>query len=51
MQAPHELCVIQGGNHSLIVGKRELTARGETQAQVNESITAAIARFLDQHAP
>jgi predicted alpha/beta-hydrolase family hydrolase len=51
MQAPHELFVVEGGNHSLIVGKRELTARGETQAQVNESIIHAIARFLDQHAP
>ncbi len=50
MKAPHELYVIEGGNHSLIVGKRELTARGETQATVNDGITAAIARFLAQHA-
>jgi predicted alpha/beta-hydrolase family hydrolase len=50
MKAPNELHVIEGGNHSLIVGKRELTARGETQAAVNDGITAAIARFLEQHA-
>jgi predicted alpha/beta-hydrolase family hydrolase len=50
MRAPNELHVVTGGNHSLIVGKRELTARGSSQAQVNEEITAAIARFLAAHA-
>lgn len=50
MKAPNELFVVEGGNHSLVAGKRELTSRGETQATVNERITAAIARFLEQHA-
>lgn len=50
MRAPNELHVVEGGNHSLIVGKRELTARGSSQAQVNEAITSAIARFLKTHA-
>jgi predicted alpha/beta-hydrolase family hydrolase len=51
MKAPNELFVVEGGNHSLIAGKRELSARGETQATVNDAITLAIERFLDQHAP
>jgi predicted alpha/beta-hydrolase family hydrolase len=50
MRAVNELHVVSGGDHSLIVGKRELAARGATQADVDADVTAAIARFLDAHA-
>jgi len=50
MRAVHELHVVEGGDHSLVVGKRELAARGETQADVDARVTAAIAHFLDAHA-
>ena len=50
MRAVHELHVVQGGDHSLVVGKRELAQRGETQAEVDAGVTRAIARFLDAHA-
>ena len=50
MHAANELHVVQGGDHSLVVGKRELAARGETQADVDRRITDAIARFLSAHA-
>jgi uncharacterized protein len=50
LEAPHELYLVEGGDHSLIVGKRELSARGETQATTDSAITEAIARFLARHA-
>jgi len=51
MQAQNELYVVEGGDHSLVVGKRELARRGTTQAAVDADVTAAIAHFLDVHAP
>ena len=48
--APHALHVVEGGDHSLVVGKRELAARGETQAAVDDGITRAIADFLGKYA-
>jgi predicted alpha/beta-hydrolase family hydrolase len=50
MQAPNDLVVVEGGDHSLVVGKRELAQRGETQANVDQRITSAIASFLDHYA-
>jgi predicted alpha/beta-hydrolase family hydrolase len=50
MQAESELFVVEGGNHSLEVGKRALQAVGETQADVDrralEAIRAFVARSL-----
>jgi predicted alpha/beta-hydrolase family hydrolase len=51
MQAPNELFVVEGGDHSLAVGKRELATRGTNQAAVDATVTAAIARFLGVYAP
>lgn len=48
--APHALHVVEGGDHSLEVGKRELAARAETQAAVDDGITRAIAAFLGEYA-
>jgi predicted alpha/beta-hydrolase family hydrolase len=50
MRAPNTLHVVEGGNHSLAVGKRDLAARGLTEAVVSAAITASIAAFLDEHA-
>lgn len=50
MRAPHTLHVVEGGDHSLNVRKRELATRGLTQAAVDATITQAIGEFLDHHA-
>ncbi len=46
MQARHELHVVEGGSHSLEVGKRALAAAGESQADVDGRIVDAIRAFL-----
>ncbi len=50
MRAPNELHVVEGGNHSLAVGKRDLAARGLTQAALDAEVTRRIAEFLVRHA-
>jgi predicted alpha/beta-hydrolase family hydrolase len=50
LRAPYALHVVEGGDHSLVVGKRELAARAETQAAIDDGVTRAIAKFLDEHA-
>ncbi|HWP06181.1 MAG TPA: alpha/beta fold hydrolase [Polyangiaceae bacterium] len=50
MRAPNVLYVVEGGDHSLAVGKRDLAARGLTQAAIDADVTQAIAGFLDEHA-
>lgn len=46
MTAPTFLHVVEGGDHSLQVLKRQLAAAGETQEQVDERILEAIAKFV-----
>src|SRR5437879_1531872 len=46
MKAPTALHVVEGGDHSLHVGKRQLRAAGETQEEVDQRILEAIAQFL-----
>ena len=46
MKAPNFLQVVEGGDHSLLVTKRQLTAAGETQDQVEQQIVEAIAQFV-----
>ena len=41
--------VVEGGDHSLGVGKRQLQADGETQEEVDRRILESIARFV--HSP
>ena len=48
MKAPNFLHVIEGGDHSLAVPKRQLQAAGETQEEIDHEILNAIARFVDQ---
>lgn len=48
MSARNALHIVEGGDHSLVVGKTELKARGIGQAQVDDEIRAAISDFLDR---
>jgi predicted alpha/beta-hydrolase family hydrolase len=45
MKAPSELFVVEGGDHSLLVGKRALARRESTQDRVDDEILAAIRGF------
>lgn len=46
MTARSSVHVVEGGNHSLVVGKRALAAAGEDQAAVDARTLAAIGQFL-----
>lgn len=46
MSSPGELHVVEGGDHSLVVGKRTLQSIGETQEEVDSQICDTIARFV-----
>lgn len=46
MKAPNVLHVVEGGDHSLQVTKRQLQATGETQDDVDLKILEAIAQFV-----
>jgi len=48
MQAPNELHVVDGGDHSLVVSATKLKAAGETQADSDTRVLAAIKQFLDK---
>ena len=47
MSAPNKLQVVEGGDHSLVVGKRRLQATGKTQENVDQRILEAISEFVD----
>jgi predicted alpha/beta-hydrolase family hydrolase len=49
MKAPSILHLVEGGDHSLGVAKRQLEASGETQEEVDRRILESIARFV--HSP
>jgi predicted alpha/beta-hydrolase family hydrolase len=46
MKAPNFLHVVEGGDHSLRVPKRQLKAMGETQEDVDQRILMSIADFV-----
>jgi len=46
MKAPNLLHVVEGGDHSLQVSKRQLAVAGETQEEVDRRILEAIATFV-----
>jgi predicted alpha/beta-hydrolase family hydrolase len=48
MKAPNFLHVVEGGDHSLRVPKRQLQATGETQEDINHRLFEAVAGFVDQ---
>lgn len=47
MKAPNFLHVVEGGDHSLVVAKRQLQATGDTQENVDQRILEAISEFVD----
>lgn len=48
MRAKSGLHIVQGGAHSLGVGKREAAERGITQEQIEQGVLDAIRRFLEE---
>jgi predicted alpha/beta-hydrolase family hydrolase len=46
MKAPSLLQIVEGGDHSLLVTKRQLATSSETQDQVEQRIVEAIAQFV-----
>ena len=48
MKARNILHVVEGGDHSLIVPRRQLQAKGETQEDVDQGILNRIAQFVEQ---
>ena len=48
MKAPNFLHVVEGGDHSLSVAKRQLQASGETQEDTDRRILKAITDFVDR---
>jgi predicted alpha/beta-hydrolase family hydrolase len=51
MKAPNLMHVVEGGDHSLRVPKRQLQASGENQEHVDRGILKAIAGFVDRLNP
>jgi uncharacterized protein len=48
MEAPNFLHVVEGGDHSLRVPKRQLRGTDKTQEDVDQQVLKAIAGFVDQ---
>src|SRR5436305_962236 len=48
MKVPNLLHVVEHGDHSLRMPKRQLQSTGETQPGIDQRILSAIARFVDQ---
>jgi uncharacterized protein len=49
MNAVSVLHVVEGGDHSLVVSKRQLAGSGETQEAVDQGILEVITGFLEAH--
>src|SRR5438552_4955346 len=49
MKAPNFLHVVEGGDHSLRIPKRQFRASGQTQEDVDNRIFGAIAEFVDNY--
>ena len=47
MKAPNFLHIVEGGDHSLRVPKRQLQATNKTQDEIDQGILQAIAGFVD----
>jgi len=48
MTAENFVHLVEGGDHSLIVGKKQLKAAHETQDEVNQRVLTAIAEFVQR---
>src|SRR5215212_3222555 len=51
MKAPNWLHVVEGGDHSRLVRKRDLKVSGKTQEQVDDAILEAIENFVRDWVP
>lgn len=51
MIAPNELFVVEGGNHSLELGKKALDRLGTTQSELEADLCARIRRFIEGGPP
>ena len=51
MKAPNFLHVVEGGDHSLRVPKRELQGRSKTQQDIDREILTAVGKFVEQLLP
>lgn len=49
MRAPNELHIVEGGDHSLVTTKRQLSAANETQTEVDQRILQRLQTFLTLH--
>jgi hypothetical protein len=49
LQAPNELHVVEGGDHSLLVTKSHLKQSGQSQDEVERGILQVIGSFLARH--
>jgi hypothetical protein len=47
IQTPNFLHIVEGGDHSLAVARKQLQAAGETQENVDQRILEAISGFVD----
>src|SRR5262245_3023365 len=50
MRAPHELHVVEGGDHSLVVSKSELAKAGAQQEDVDRRTLLAVTGFVERYA-
>ncbi len=50
MSAPNELFVVEGGDHSLAVARKQLKAAGDTQSDVDQRVLETIAKFVTKYA-
>lgn len=50
MTAPNFLHIVEGGDHSLILSKRQLATTGQTQEEVDGRMLEAIAKFVTRYA-
>ncbi len=48
MKAPNRIHIVEGGDHSLMVAKRQLNAAGETQEEVDRRILEAVRGFVSE---
>jgi uncharacterized protein len=48
MRAPNSLHLVERGDHSLLVAKKQLSAANETQDDVDLRVLDAIAKFIEQ---
>ena len=48
MTAPNLIHIVESGDHSLLVAKRQLVATGKTQDEVDQQIQEAISAFVRQ---